>query len=84
MKKAAMVDVGAEVVEEMVQRMKNCRSVSAHRSYTELLSSAPWIVSVATIAAYLSCGAHTTPCTSYRPPQAASALTHLVHGPDHG
>ena len=77
--KAEVVEVGAEVV----QRMKNCYSVSAHRSCIELSSSTPWTVSAATIVAYLSRGTHTAPCTSGWPPQAASALTHSVHGPDH-
>ena len=58
--KAATVEVGAEVV----QRMKNFRSASAHRSCTKSSSSAPWTVSAVTTAAYLSRGAHTTPCTS--------------------
>ena len=81
MEKVVVVEVG---VEEVVQRMKNCRSASTHRSYTESSSSTPWIVSAVTTVAYLCCGAHTTPCTSIRPPQVASTLTHSVHRPDHG
>ena len=74
----------AAVVEEVVQRMKNCHSASAHRSYTESSSSTPWTVPAATTTAYISRGTHTAPCTSDQPPQATSVLTHSVHGPDHG
>ena len=68
-KKAAMVEKGAEVMEEVVQRMKNCRSPYAHRSYIESSSYTLWTVSATTIAAYLSCGTHTAPCTSGQSPQ---------------
>ena len=83
MGKTAVVEVGAEVVVEVVQWMKNCRSASAHRNYIESSSSALWTVSATTIATYLSRGAHTAPCTFGRPPQVASALTHSVHGLNH-
>ena len=73
--KAAVVEMA-----KVVQWIKNCCSVSAHRSYTKLSSSAPWTIT----ATYLSCGAHAAPCTFDRPPQVACALTHLMHGPDHG
>ena len=75
-----MVEMEAVVV----QRMKYCRSVSARKSCIESSSSAPWTVSAASTAAYLSRGAHTAPYTSYQPPQATSTLTHSVHGLDHG
>ena len=64
--------------------MKNCCSTSAHRNYIESISFAPWTVSAATIVAYLFCGTHIAPCTSSRPPEAAFALTHSVHGLNHG
>ena len=86
MEKAEVVEVGAEVVEEraeVVQRMKNCHSVYVHRSYIESSSVAPWIVSTASTATYLSHGAHIAPCISCRPPQVASTLTHSVHKTDY-
>ena len=66
--KAAMVEIGTQVVEEVVQRIKNCHFASAHRSYKESSSFAPWTVFAATTATYLSYAAHTAPCTSSRPP----------------
>ena len=65
MEKAVVVEVGAKVV---VQRMKNCCSASAHRSYTKSSSSDSWIVSTVTSAAYICRGAHTASSTSGRPP----------------
>ena len=76
--KVEVMKVGTEVV------MKNCRSASTHRSFIGSSSSTPWTVSTASTTTYLSCGTHTAPYTSCRPPQAASALTYSVHGLDHG
>ena len=49
MEKAAVVEVGAKVVEEVVQRRKNCHFAFAHRSDTKSSSSAPWTVSIVTL-----------------------------------
>ena len=69
---------------KVVQRMKNCCSAYAHRSYIESSSYAPWTISAVTTATYLPRGTHITLYTFNRPPQVAFALTYLVYGPDHG
>ena len=67
-----------------MHRTMNHHSVSTRSSYTWSLSSTPWTAFAGSTAPYPSHAAHIVPCTFYRPPQAASALIHLVHAPDHG
>ena len=74
MEKATTVEVGPKA--EVVQQMKNCCSTSTHRSWTESSSFAPWTIFATTTVAYLSRGAHTTPCISGQAPQVAFTLIH--------
>ena len=53
---------------EAVERMMNYCSASARRKCTWPSSSAPWFVAATSVAACLSRGADTTPCTSCWPP----------------